>query len=128
MTAEESIASLRGMAAAAADTVAADPAVAAAEAEVAAAGDHINDLVRQYWDIARTRPDGRLLPRDRPGALVADGAAVAANAVRLAGSVDSVCVHGDSPGAVAAALAVRAALEAAGWSLRGLALPPQGAR
>jgi UPF0271 protein len=37
--------------------------------------------------------------------------------VSLAGRVDSVCVHGDSPGAVGAARAVRRALEAAGYVL-----------
>ena len=35
--------------------------------------------------------------------------------VDLAGEVASVCVHGDSPGAVAHAHAVRRALEAAGY-------------
>ena len=58
--------------------------------------------------------DGRLLPRDQPGALVTDPARVASRAVELAASVDSVCVHGDSPGAVRTAAAVRRALEAAG--------------
>jgi UPF0271 protein len=62
--------------------------------------------------------DGRLLPRDRPGALVTEPAEVARRAVQLAAEVDSVCVHGDSPGAVASAVAVRRALEDAGWSLR----------
>jgi 5-oxoprolinase (ATP-hydrolysing) subunit A len=64
--------------------------------------------------------DGRLLPRDRGGAVLDDADRIAANAVRLAPSVDSLCVHGDSPGAVANARACRGALEAAGWSLRGL--------
>lgn len=59
-------------------------------------------------------PDGRLLPRDRPGALVTDPDRVASRAVELAASVDSVCVHGDSPGAVRTAVVVRRALEAAG--------------
>ena len=62
--------------------------------------------------------DGRLLPRDQPGALVTDPDAVAARAVELAVDVDSVCVHGDSPGAVATAAAVRRALEAAGLVVR----------
>ncbi len=62
-------------------------------------------------------PDGRLVPRDQPGALVHEQTQVAANAVALASSVDSVCVHGDSPGAVATARAVRTALEGAGWEL-----------
>jgi UPF0271 protein len=64
--------------------------------------------------------DGRLLPRDQPGALVAGVELVAANAVRLAPGVDSLCLHGDSPGAVGHARAVRRALEADGWALRGL--------
>ncbi len=61
----------------------------------------------------------RLVPRDRPGALVEDPAEIAANAVRLAAEVDSVCVHGDGPTAVAAARAVREALLGAGFELRG---------
>ena len=64
--------------------------------------------------------DGRLLPRDVAGAVLDDPAAVAGRAVELAGLVDSVCVHGDNPGAVASARAVRRALEGAGWTLRGL--------
>jgi UPF0271 protein len=63
---------------------------------------------------------GRLVPRDRPGAVLEDAATIAARAVDLAASVDSVCLHGDSPGAVQHARAVRRALEAAGWTLRGL--------
>ena len=42
---------------------------------------------------------------------------MARRAVALAAEVDSVCVHGDSPGAVAAAVAVRRALESDGVSL-----------
>jgi UPF0271 protein len=62
--------------------------------------------------------EGRLLPRDLPGALVTDPDAVARRAVALAADVDSVCVHGDSPGAVATARAVRRSLEAAGMTVR----------
>ena len=68
---------------------------------------------------------GTLVPRDRPGALVTEPADVAARAVSLAARVDSVCVHGDSPDAVATAHAVRRELEAAGvvveacWSSSG---------
>lgn len=64
--------------------------------------------------------DGRLLPREEPGAVLLDSDAIAARALELAGSVHSVCVHGDTPGAVDHARAVRAALEAAGWELAGL--------
>jgi UPF0271 protein len=65
-------------------------------------------------------PDGRLVSRTEPGAVLSDADLIAARAVELAPSVDSVCVHGDSPGAVDHARAVRLALEGAGWALRGL--------
>ena len=72
--------------------------------------------------------EGTLVPRDRPGALIDDPSVVAERAVRMAvdgevvavdGSrvavdVASVCVHGDTPGAVELARAVRTALTAAG--------------
>jgi len=63
---------------------------------------------------------GRLVGRDRPGAVLADPAAITTQALALAHQVDSLCVHGDEPEAVARAHAVRRGLEAAGWVLRGL--------
>ena len=74
------------------------------------------------------RADGSLVPRGEPGDLLTGSAAVAARAVRmvvagrvtaasgedLSVAVDSLCVHGDTPGAVAMARAMRAALAAAG--------------
>jgi UPF0271 protein len=65
-------------------------------------------------------PDGRLVPRSEPGALVTDEHRIVAQALALAATVDSVCLHGDSPGAVAHAAAVRRGLAAAGLVLRGL--------
>lgn len=63
--------------------------------------------------------DGRLLPRSQEGALVGDPERIALNAIDLArNGIDSVCVHGDSPGAVAAAIRVRRALTDAGYLLR----------
>lgn len=59
-----------------------------------------------------------LRPRDQPGALITDGVGIVAQALELAPRVRSLCVHGDSPGAVVHARAVRAALEAAGWTVR----------
>jgi UPF0271 protein len=78
------------------------------------------------------RADGRLVPRSAPGALVHDPAAVAERAVRMAvdGSVvavdgtavsvpvRSICLHGDTTGAVTLARSVRAALAEAGLELR----------
>jgi UPF0271 protein len=64
--------------------------------------------------------EGRLVPRDRPGALVEGPEAIAANALAMAraGVVRSLCLHGDSPGAVLAARAVRDALSSAGYDAR----------
>ncbi|MFC5181674.1 LamB/YcsF family protein [Actinomadura harenae] len=76
-------------------------------------------------------PEGRLVSRREPGAVVHDPARVAERAVRMATegrvtAVDgsevtlaprSMCVHGDTPGAVALARGVRAALEEAGVRL-----------
>lgn len=64
-------------------------------------------------------PEGRLLSRSLPGALVEDSEQIAANAVALAArGIESVCVHGDSPGAVRAAARVRSALGATGYDVR----------
>jgi 5-oxoprolinase (ATP-hydrolysing) subunit A len=68
----------------------------------------------------RAYDEGRLVPRDVPGAVLDDSAEIARRAVELAGSVASVCVHGDTPGAVEHARACRDALERAGYVVRGL--------
>ena len=61
-----------------------------------------------------TRPDGSLVPRGEPGAVVGDPAVATENARRIvaAGGVETLCVHGDTPGAVYVARAVRAVLDA----------------
>src|SRR5215472_7070939 len=61
--------------------------------------------------------DGSLVPRGRPGALVIDPAVDTVEGHRLEVSPRSLCVHGDTPGAVALATAVRSALEQAGVTL-----------
>lgn len=66
------------------------------------------------------RPDGSLLPRSQPGAVLESAGRVAQNAVRLATEgiggqkVDTLCLHGDNPAALENARALRAALQAAG--------------
>jgi 5-oxoprolinase (ATP-hydrolysing) subunit A len=73
------------------------------------------------------RRDGGLVARSEPGAVLADPEAAAAQALTLArgavvaedGSVltlwvDTLCIHGDSPGAVAIATAVRTAMAEVG--------------
>ena len=61
--------------------------------------------------------EGRLVPRSEEGALVTDPDRLVAQALVLAETVDSLCLHGDSPDAVAHAVAVRRALLAAGLRL-----------
>ncbi len=60
----------------------------------------------------RYEPDGTLRNRKFADALITDPAAAAAQAVRLAqeGSAQTICVHGDTPGAVTILKACRAAL------------------
>lgn len=76
-------------------------------------------------------PDGTLVSRALPGAVLHDPAEVAEHVLRMAteqsvraidGSIlkiraESICVHGDSPGAVAMATAVKSALSDAGVSI-----------
>ncbi len=53
-------------------------------------------------------PDDTLLPRHLPGAVLTDPAAVAAQAHRLmAHGIDTLCIHGDGPHAVAFAQVLR---------------------
>lgn len=84
-------------------------------------------LVEAFADRAYT-PAGGLVPRDRPGAVLDDpalvatrmlglvrtGVIVAVDGTRIAVAADSICVHGDSPNAVAMTRAVREALTADG--------------
>jgi len=60
----------------------------------------------------RYEPDGSLRSRRFPDALITDPSEAAAQAVRLAGAADTLCVHSDTPGALEIARAVRAALKA----------------
>ncbi len=76
----------------------------------------------------RYLPDGSLMPRAQPGsvlhdpaevaeqalAIVRDGSVVASDGSRVAVSAQTLCLHGDTKGAVELAGAIRAALEGAG--------------
>jgi UPF0271 protein len=80
-------------------------------------------------------PDGTLVPRSVDGSVLHDPAEVAARAVRMAaegkieaadGSTievqpESICLHGDTPGAVGLALSVREALDSAGVRVQSFA-------
>ena len=60
-------------------------------------------------------PDGRLAPRSQPGSVL-DPDQAAEQALRLvrSGDYDTICLHGDSPGAPATARRIREALVEAG--------------
>jgi 5-oxoprolinase (ATP-hydrolysing) subunit A len=97
----------------------------------AAAGDAGIPVVAEAFADRGYNPDGTLVRRGLPGAVLTDPDVVADRVTRLVttGTVQaadgsdlpvrarSVCIHGDTPGAVRMARAVRAALTAAGVSL-----------
>ncbi len=63
--------------------------------------------------------DGRLVPRTQTGALITDPSLAAQQALRLALSgVESICVHSDTPGAVAIVTEVARVLTADGHQLQ----------
>jgi 5-oxoprolinase (ATP-hydrolysing) subunit A len=66
------------------------------------------------------RPDGSLVPRDQPGAMIDDPAAAVAQVQRLLRDcgVRTICVHGDNPRAVAFVQALGTALRQQGFRLR----------
>jgi len=80
-------------------------------------------------------PNGELVSRKRPGAVIHDpedaarrvirmveeNAIIAEDGTRIRTHIDSICVHGDNPDAVATARTVRAALEKAGVRIAPLA-------
>lgn len=85
-------------------------------------------VIREAYADRAYLPDGLLVPRSEPGAVLHDPALIAGRALRLARygelvAVDgtilpttarSLCIHGDTPEAVAIARAVREALDGAG--------------
>ncbi|GEP27560.1 LamB/YcsF family protein [Cryobacterium levicorallinum] len=100
------------------------------EIERAAQAAGLRTVAEAFADRAYN-PDGSLVSRTLPGAVLHSVEAVTAQVVRLAlegtvvavdGSViavpaESICLHGDTPGAVRLAAAVRSALLAAGVSV-----------
>ncbi|HNJ98303.1 MAG TPA: 5-oxoprolinase subunit PxpA [Ilumatobacteraceae bacterium] len=76
-------------------------------------------FVREGFADRAYTADGTLVPRTQPGALITAPAGAAEQAVRLASQgVQSVCVHSDTPGAVALVTACREALGRAGYPFR----------
>ncbi|MGI9003877.1 MAG: LamB/YcsF family protein [Pseudonocardia sp.] len=94
--------------------------------------------VREFFVDRAYTPEGTLVPRSEPGALLSDPEEVTARLLRMVTdgvvtavdgtdvrvSAESACVHGDSPGAVSMAQAVRAGLRRAGIKLRAFVAEP----
>jgi 5-oxoprolinase (ATP-hydrolysing) subunit A len=88
--------------------------------------------IREAYADRAYQPDGLLVARQMPGAVLDDPTEIAARTVRLAGEGEivaadgtivrtearSLCIHGDTPDAVAIARAVREALASAGVEIR----------
>jgi len=105
----------------------------ATELEVIAEVHGLGFVAEAFIDRAY-QADGRLVPRSEPGAVHDDIERIKAQAVSLAidgrvrgrdGSeirvrADTLCIHGDTPGAAEAARAVREELETCGIEVRGV--------
>lgn len=89
------------------------------------------DVAREAFVDRAYQPDGRLVPRRMPGAVLDDADAIAERALRMVQDryvvaidgtrciirADSLCVHGDGPKAVAVVHAVRQRFDQEGISL-----------
>ncbi len=99
----------------------------------AAADAHLRFVPEAFAD-RRYLADGSLQSRSEPGSVLTDAEVAAAQAVAIATGIgveavdgsrvtlqaESICCHGDTPGAVEIAATVRRALEAAGVSVTAL--------
>lgn len=81
----------------------------------------------EYFVDRSYTPDGRLVDRRLPNSMVTDVDLAVSRAVTVAEqhSADSMCIHGDSPGAVTMARAVRAALDRQGLEVEPFVSPPR---
>ena len=101
-------------------------------AMVQAASEHNLRVAREIFADRAVEPDGRLVARGAPGAVITESEAVIARTLRMirTGRVtaingqeieltgETICVHGDTPDAVAILGSLRAALEAEGIGVR----------
>jgi UPF0271 protein len=103
------------------------------ELETAARTHGLGFIAEAFVDRAY-QPNGQLVPRSQDGAvhgdieriqrqavnLARDGEVTAQDGSTLTVRADTLCIHGDTPGAAAAARAVREALEQEGVNIRGV--------
>lgn len=90
------------------------------------------DVISEVFADRRYLPDGKLVPRNRPGAqiesdeeaiaqvlqMVREGSVTAVDGSRTAVRADSICLHGDGAHALEFADKIRAALNAEGIAVR----------
>lgn len=106
--------------------------MAPALSDLAAAGERAGlEVIHEVFADRTYTAAGTLTPRGMPGAvledaetaahhvlrMVQDQALIAATGERLPCRIDTICVHGDGPEALAITCGVRAALEGAGWKV-----------
>jgi len=110
--------------------------VALPNTEIERAAEQLGLRIAREVFADRTYDDtGNLTPRKQPGAVIHDAEVAAARVVemvrdgavrstsgkRIPTAIDTICVHGDNPAAVAMARLVRQRLEAAGVAVRPMA-------
>ncbi len=89
-------------------------------------------VAREFFADRTYDDNGQLTSRKKPGSVIhdahaaasrvvktlADGAITTVSGAKIPVKIDTICVHGDTPAAVAIARSVRAGLEAAGYTLK----------
>ena len=92
-------------------------------------------VAREAYSDRAITPEGTLVPRSQPGAVIHEPDEVVARVLKIATegrvatvdgdeipfAADTICLHGDNPGAVEIAAAVREALDGAGIAVKPMA-------
>ncbi len=74
-------------------------------------------LILEGFIDRRYEPDGTLVPRSRPDAMLSAPQEIATQVLALAQSVDTLCIHGDHEGCLEMAHLARKTLEKAGYEV-----------
>ena len=109
--------------------------LAPAHSQLAAAGQKLGlSVVLEVFADRAYQDDGQLVPRNQPGAMIHGAEAALAHVLRMLDEqaiisldgkrlptrVQSICVHGDNPEAVATAAHIRQGIEAADYHIVGI--------
>lgn len=74
-------------------------------------------IIREGFADRRYLADGRLMPRGQEGAILSEPDQIRAQVLKLALDVDSICLHGDTPGCLEFAELVYRTLKDAGYEV-----------